>query len=149
MANEERNNRELVSSAEQSAVTRAVLAWFNNYEDKPAKKVDYEYLGKTSGLCLAVVQSAYKTRQYINGGYEAQFQFQIVYRLIADDINSRLDADEVLNQMGEWAEDNTPAPPDGISKWKIKRDTAAAIMARYDNNAEDHSISMTINYEVF
>lgn len=148
MANNEQS-RELVSSAEQSAVTRAVLTLLNSYEDKPAKKVDYEYLGKTGGLCLAVVQSAYKTRQYINGGYEAQFQFQIVYRLIADDIESRLDADEALNQMAEWTEDNLPDPPDGIAKWKIKRDTAASTMARYDNNAEDHSISMTINYEVF
>ena len=148
MANEEQT-RELVSAAEQSAVTRATLAWLNGYTDLPAKKVDYEYLGKTAGLCLAVVQSAYKTRQYINGGYQAQFQFQIVYRLIADDFNGRLDADEVLNEIGEWMENNTPAPPEGISRWKIKRDTASAIMARYDNNAEDHSISMTINYEVF
>ena len=145
MANE---TRELVSSAEQSTVTRAVLAFLNSYEDKP-KRVDYEFLGKTAGLCLAVVQSAYKVRQYITGVYEAQLQFTIVYRLIADDINARLDADEMLNQMAEWAENNLPAHPAGISRWKIKRDTASAVMQRYDNNAEDHSISMTINYEVF
>ena len=149
MANEQQTTVELVSSAEQSAVTRATLTWANSYTDLPASKVDYEFLGKTSGLCLAVVQSAYKTRQYINGGYRAQFQFQIVFRLIADDIDSRLDADEALNELGEWMENNVPDPPDGISMWKIKRDTAASTMARYDNDAEDHSISMTIIYEVF
>ena len=149
MANDEQTARELVSAAEQSAVTRAVIAWFNGYTDLPLSKVDYEYLGKTSGLCIAVVQAAYKIKQYINGGYQAQFQFQIVYRLIADDVDSRIDADEALNEMGEWAENNVPSPPDGISNWKIKRDTASACMARYDNNAEDHSISMTINYEVY
>lgn len=148
MANEEQA-RELVSAAEQSAVTRATLEWINNYSDLPASRVDYEYLGKTSGLCIAVVQSAYKTKQYINGGYQAQFQFQIVYRMICDDLSGRLDADEVLNEIGEWMENNIPDPPEGIARWKIKRDTAAALMARYDNNADDHSISMTINYEVF
>lgn len=148
MANEQQTV-ELVSSAEQSAVTRAVITWITSYENKPLNKVDYEYLGKTSGLCIAVVQSAYKTKQFINGGYQAQFQFQIVFRLIADDVNSRLDADEVLNELGEWMENNVPEPPEGIARWKIKRDTASAVMARYDNNAEDHSISMTINYEVF
>lgn len=145
---ERNNNRVLVSAAEQSAISRAVLTWLNSYEEKPYKKVDFEYLGKTAGLCVSVVQAAYKTRQYINGGYQAQYQFQIVYRLIANNVDDRLDADAALDAMGEWAEKNPPEVPEGINSWKVKRNTGAAVMARYDNNAEDHSIQLTIIYEV-
>lgn len=148
MANEEQR-RELVSATEQNEISRAVLIWLNSYEEKP-KKVDFEYLGKTSGLCLSVVQAAFKTRQYVLGGYQAQFQFQVVYRLIADDVNKRLKADEDLNKMGEWMETNIASLslPAGIVNERIRRDMAAALMARYDNTAEDHSISMTLTYEV-
>lgn len=146
---DEKKNRVLVSASEQSEIARAVLTWLNSYEEKP-KKVDFEYLGKTSGVCVSVVQAAFKTRQYITGGYQAQFQFQVVLRLIADDVDKRLKADEDLNKFGEWMEANITSLslPEGISNSRIKRDMAAAIMARYDNNAEDHSISMTLTYEV-
>ena len=42
---EEQRNQVLVSAEENAAISRAVLAWLNSYEDKPWKKVDYEYLG--------------------------------------------------------------------------------------------------------
>lgn len=142
------NKKELVSAEEQKRISRAVLEWLNSYEDKPGKKVDFEYLGKTSGLCLSTVQSAFKLRQYIVGGYEAQYQFQIVLRLIANDVNDRLDADAALDAFGEWAEQNPPDTPPGINRWRVRRDTGASFMERYDNNAEDHSIQMTLNYEV-
>ena len=139
----------LVSATEQAAISRAVLTWLDSYTEKPGAKVDFEYLGKTSGLCVSTVQTAYKTRQYINGGYQAQYQFSIVYRLIADNADARLDADEALNEMGEWAEQNPPGTlPEGVCNWRTKRDTGAALMARYDNNAEDHAIQLTLTYEV-
>ena len=146
---DENRNREYVSAEENAAISRAVLAWLNSYEEKPWNKIDFEYLGKSSGCCISVVQAAYKTRQYITGGYEAQYQFQIVSRLIADNVNLRLTADEDLNAIGAWAEHAEGLElPAGCNLRKVKRDTASALMARYDNNAEDHSISMTLTYEV-
>lgn len=145
---ERQQNRILVSASEQAEISRAVLTWLNTYDRLPTSKVDFEYLGKTSGFCLSVVQSAFKTKQYISGGYQAQFQFQLVYRLIASNADARITADEVLNEMGEWCETNTPTLPLGVNRWKCKRDTGASLMARYDNNAEDHAISLTILYEV-
>ena len=147
MAENNEQTRVLVSAAEQADISRTVLRWLNSYEGKP-RKVDFEFLGKTAGLCVSVVQAAFKTRQFINGGYQAQYQFQIVYRLIANNVEDRLAADEMLDTMGEWAENNPPELPEGINRWKVQRNTGAAVMARYDNNAEDHTIQMTLTYEV-
>lgn len=146
----ENNNvtRDLVSAQEQATIQRAVLAWLNSYPNKPLNKVDFEFLGKTSGLCVSTVQAAFKIRQYINGGYTAQYQFQVVYRLIASNADARIAADEALDTMGEWAEQNPPTLPEGMNLRKVKRDTSASVMARYDNNAEDHTINLTLTYEV-
>jgi len=142
------NVRILVSAEEQALISRTVLRWLNSCDIKPLNKVDFEFLGKTSGLCVSTVQTAYKTRQYINGGYQAQYEFQLVYRLIASNANERLDADEALNAMGEWAENNPPELPLGLNRWRVSRATGASTMARYDNNAEDHAIQLNLLYEV-
>ncbi len=140
--------RILVSASEQDTISRTVRRWLSSYEDLPASRLDFEYLGKTSGLTISTIQAAYKTRRYITGGYQAQYQFQIVYRVMAANADERLSADEELNAMAEWAEENPPELPEGINRWKVRRDTDASTMTRYDNGAEDHAIQMTIIYEV-
>lgn len=37
---------------------------------------------------------------------------------------------------------------DGIRVRKVKRDTAAALFARYEGDVEDHQILLTLIYEV-
>lgn len=144
------SNITLVPAEQQAQISRVMLQWLSGYTDKPLAKLDFENLGETSGLALSVIQGAIKTRQYIDGTYEAQYQFKIIYRAIANNAADRLDMDEILNEYGSWAENNTTRPVFGenIVVRKIKRDTAAACFARYDNGAEDHQILMTLIYEV-
>lgn len=144
---DDKKPKNLVSAAEQTKIARTVLEWLNTYDGKP-QKIDFEFLGKTKGLTVSTIQAAYKVKQYINGGYMAQYQFQIVYRLIASNADERLAADELLNAFGDWAERTPPDLPAGIIRWRTRRDNAASTMARYDNNAEDHAIQLTISYEV-
>ena len=147
MDNQNIIRRELVSASQNSDIERAVLAWLNSCPLKP-HKVEYSYLGKVSGICIGTIQSAFKTRKYIYGGYMAQYQFELRYRLIAANADERISADELLNSIGEWMENNIPTPPDGINWWKPNRTTGAAPDMAYDNGAEDHTIQITINYEV-
>lgn len=139
--------KELVSAAQNAAVERAVLAWINSCPLKP-RKVEYSFLGKTSGIAIGTIQSAFKIARYITGGYKAQYQFEIRYRLIAANADERITADELLNLIGEWMENNVPDPPEGVNWWKINRTTGAAPETAYDNGAEDHTIQLTIIYEV-
>lgn len=143
------SNITLVPAEQQAQISRVMLQWLSGYTDKPLSRLDFENLGETSGLALSVIQGAIKTRQYIDGTYQAQYQFKIIYRAIAENAADRLDMDEVLNAYGSWAESNTfPVFGDNIVVRKIKRDTAAAMFARYENGAEDHQILMTLIYEV-
>lgn len=140
----------LVPASENADVSRAVRKWLNTYPNKPLSKLDFEWLGKSSGLCISTIQAAYKTKQFIDGTYQAQYQFKIIYRTTATDADERITADEVLDKYGEWAEQNSGSLTiaDGISVKKVKRDTAAALFARYEGDVEDHQILLTLLYEV-
>lgn len=140
----------LVSAEENSRVARAMRAWLNEYPNLPTRKIEYEYLSADSGLTLTTAQAAYKTRSYIDGSYQAQYQYRLLYRLIAATTNERLAADELLNDIAAWAEARADKPQfgEGIKTLRITRNTVASIVARYEDGSEDHDILMTVLYEV-
>ena len=139
---------ELTITTESEQIARAVRSWLNTYPDKPMRLVDVEFLGETSGLALETVQAAYKTRSYVTGGYQAQYQFAILYRTIPATNNERLEADEVLNDYAVWAEANQPTLPESCRYVRLTRNTNAALLERQPNDAETHVIQFTLLYEV-
>lgn len=146
----EQKPKTLVSAEENADVSRAVRQWLNTYPNKPLSKLDFEWLGDDGGLCISTIQAAYKTKQFIDGSYQAQYQFKIIYRTTAKNADERMSADEVLDKYGAWAEADADSLTiaDGIRVRKVKRDTAAALFARYEGDVEDHQILLTLIYEV-
>lgn len=138
--------QEVTPEAEQ--VARAVRAWLQTYPDKPFSKLDVEYLGETAGLTISTVQAAYKTRRYILGGYQAQYQFALLYRMVPTTTNERLEADEVLNNYAAWAEASAPVLPSGCRFLRCNRTTNAALLGRDADGSEVHQILFTLLYEV-
>lgn len=99
-------------------------------------------------MSLTTIQGAYKTAQYIDGSYEAQYQFGILYRSLPTDSEERLDAESELNKLGEWAEGNWPDLGDGKNVTTVQRTSSASLLARYEDKVEDYQILMTMEYEV-
>ena len=138
--------RDIVPESEQ--VARAVRAWLNRYPAKPMRMVDVDFLGETSGLAMETVQAAYKTKRYITGGYQAQYQFAILYQTVATTANERLEADEILNNYAAWAEATPPELPENCQFIRVNRNTNAALLGRDANGSEVHQILFTLLYEV-
>lgn len=140
----------LVSADEEQEVGRSLLLWLNSYMDKPVDRINFEFLPADGpGMMLSTIQAAFKTRQYITGGYEAQYQFKIVYRTQPDDNDSRLSADEILNAIGAWAERSATKPDiSGARVKSVQRTTNASLFAAYDDGSRDHQILMNLIYEV-
>lgn len=136
---------DLVNPNEAGNIQRAVIAWI---VEGTGYTVDFEYLGEYSGLCVSTIQAANKTKTYILGGYEAQYQFAVYRRLYAENNDARIEADEELNMLSAWLEENPPTLPAGIRFKRLRRDSNAALLGRYDNGVEDHSITFTLFYEV-
>lgn len=138
--------RDIAPESEQ--VARAVRAWLQMCPNKPVRTVDMEYLGAETSLTLSTVQSAYKTRRYILGGYQAQYQFAILYQTIPTTTNERLEADEALNNMAAWIEATRPELPEQCRFLRCQRNTDAALLGRSEDGSEVHQILFTLFYEV-
>lgn len=149
MSTENENNVMLVGAVEEQQVSRAILLWLNGYTSKPVN-VKFEYLPKDGiGLALAAAQAPMIIQSYVDGSYEAQYQFSIIHRCQPIDDDERLSAEEMLNSFGDWCE--STAPPslgEGKTVTEIKKSTSASILARYEDGSEDYNIQMTLQYEV-
>lgn len=142
----------LVSGKEADQVSRILLGWLNQFPEKPVTRIEFEYLNVgVPSMAMSTIQAAYKTAQYILGGYRAQYQFKVVYRLQpGNSNNSRLKADEILNSLADWAVARTDKPVlgPGIHVLSIVSNTRSSLFGRYENGDEDHQILMTMTYEV-
>ena len=139
-----------VANEETDKISRKLLSWLNKWEDKPVKQIDYEYLiDDTQGMAMSTIQGAYKTAQYIFGGYKAEYQFKIIYRLQPSTTGQRLSADETLNEFANWIErTKPPILGDNINRVKFITNARSSMFGRYSDGTEDHQILMTMNYEV-
>lgn len=144
----------LVEKTEEENISREVMVWINKCPYVPDTLyrdiVLYENL-KDDQECMAIstIQGTYITKRYILGGHQAEYQFKIIYRVKpGSSIDGGLQADELLDKIGQWACDNLPYLGEGIRTVRVRVDARAAIFAAYTNGDEDHQILMTLTYEV-
>ena len=143
--------KKAVSAAEEDQVSRKLLVWLNTYPELPVDLIRFEFLpADTSAMAMSTIQAAYIVRKYITGGYVAEYQFKIIYRVKPGNSNDkRLKADEMLNALGDWATSETPPDiGDGRRVIRIEPTTRSSLFAVYENGDEDHQILMKMNYEV-
>lgn len=140
----------LVDQEKTDDITRKVLIWLNAYPDLPVGLIVPEPMlqEKTDGMELSVIQNGI-TRRYIIGGYEAQLQIGIYYRLFKPEgADNRLKAMQALNQLGVYACNQRPDLGEGVSFIRCEVTSQAALLAAYESGDEDYQILMTITYEV-
>ncbi len=140
--------RRLVNDSSPAQLSRALVSLINTDSDRPCD-VCMEYLTDEYGLALSVIQAPYVLRQYITGGYVAAYQFELIYRTLPVTDAERLEADETLDELVTWLLQNIDSLDlADISIKKAERQSLAALTARYQNGAEDHTSALSIEYEV-
>lgn len=147
----EQKPRALVAAAERDKIDRNVLIWLNSFPEKPIANFTTEsHLSvKDEGMALSSITSAYINRRYILGGYEAEYNFKVIYRIIpGNSMDKSLKADELLNRLGYWASENKPNLGEGIRVTRVTPTSQAELYAQYESGDEDHQIMMRITYEV-
>lgn len=153
MESERKKQRTLVSAEEVDKISRSMLVWANTFPEKPVTVIKYEFLSVDSeeetGMALSTIQGTYITRKYILGGYQADYQFKIIYRIRPGNSNDkRLQADEMLNRFGDWARTQKPDLGEGINSLKVEPTTQSSKFAAYEDGYEDYQILMRLTYEV-
>lgn len=150
----------LVSAEEQDKVSRNVLVWLNEFPDipdevrdgNPLAPINFELLEPNKPcMALSTIQAPYKAKEYITGGYQAEYQFKVIYRIVPGltaSPNKRLAADELLDRLGDWISQSIPDLGAGISNIRVGATTRSSLFAMYENGDEDHQILMKMTYEV-
>lgn len=150
----------LVAAEEEDKISRNVLIWLNTFPDipdsvlagNPMTPINFEFLTDNKPcMALSTIQAPYIVERYIIGGYKAEYQFKVIYRIIPGATSSpdkRLKADETLDGFGDWASRGKPDLGPGIRALKVEATTRASLFAMYENGDEDHQILMKLTYEV-
>lgn len=143
--------RSPLPGGERDKIDRKVLLWLNTFPEKPAAAFTTQsHLPPDgAGMALGALTSAYINWRDILGGYEAEYQFRVIYRIMpAGSVDKSLLADELLNRLGDWAVRNPPDLGDGIQVRAAEPTSQAELYGVYENGCEDHQILMKLTYEV-
>lgn len=145
----------LVSKSEEDKVSRNMVVWANTFPDLPDDlsgdiAINFEYLvADFPCMALSTIQSTNIVKRYILGGYQAEYQFKIIYRIKpGKSIDKRLKADELLDRFGDWARTQRPHIGDNMRVIRIEASTRSSLFAMYENGDEDHQILLKMTYEV-
>ena len=142
--------KKAVSAAEEYQVSRKLLVWLNTYPEKPVDLIRFEFLpADTTAMAMSTIQAAYILKKYILGGYKAEYQFKLIYRIKPGNSNDkRLKADELLDALGDWTIGQRPDIGEGKKAVSVEPTTRSSLFAVYENGDEDHQILMKLTYEV-
>lgn len=142
---------ELLAAKSAMSAVRSVRTWLNTCTELPTGlTVSFEDLPENDvGICLSTEQAPVYAARYIAGGYRAQYDFRIIYRVLPSDDGDMLDAVEALTDICAWCE--TTAPPDlgDAVNEKITRTSDVAVLAVYEDGTSDYSASLSLTWEVF
>lgn len=139
-----------VTAQERETVAQAVLSWINGYTNKPVKKIAYEFLSDKVVPCMSLSAQAspYKSKQYIDGSYQAIYQFYVYYRARPTTDAARLAIDESLDRLASWCMESMPDISGHIVPQRVECTQSANMVVRYDDGTEDHSVALQLIYEV-
>ena len=142
--------KKAVSAAEEYQVSRKLIVWLNTYPEKPVDLIRFELLpADTTAMAMSTIQAAYILKKYILGGYKAEYQFKLIYRIKPGNSNDkRLKADELLDALGDWTIGQRPDIGEGKTVVSVEPTTRSSLFAVYENGDEDHQILMKLTYEV-
>ena len=142
---------EFLAAKSALSAVRAVRDWLRSCPDLPhGLTLTFEDLPENDvGICLSTEQAPAYAARYITGGYRAQYDFRVIYRVLPSDDGDMLAAVEALTDVCAWCE--TTAPPDledAINE-KITRTSDVAVIAVDEDGTNDYSASLTLTWEVF
>ena len=101
VSNRKEKPRILAAAEEVDKISRSMLVWVNTFPEKPVEIIKYEFLeteqGEETAMALSTIQGTYITKRFILGGYQAEYQFKLIYRIKPGRSNDkRLEADRCV-----------------------------------------------------
>ena len=144
----ENEKNALTTATEQQLISKIFLDIVNGCPDIPNLTVQYGILDDSESMCLIPNGKAIYTKQWISGSYEAQFPASLIYRVRPADTLKRLEAQKVIDQIGEYLENMSYPRIDGNRTiQKIERLSNSELVYRDESGIEDWQLNLNLIYK--
>lgn len=101
-------------------------------------------------ICVRVQPETYKTHEYVDGSYEAQVTFLVVYRqLHITNASERISAIDLVNRFGEKLEsmEEFDTGIEGVEVNSISQKDTAGLIYRDGSGIEDNGATFVLRYD--
>lgn len=101
-------------------------------------------------ICIRLFDDATKTHEYIDGSYEAQIIFSLIYRrLSVNGVSERVNVIDLINQFGVYCDtiEEFKFDNDMVYINAITQQTNAGLIYRDDSGIEDNSANFVLRYD--
>ena len=101
-------------------------------------------------VCIRLFDDATKTHQYVDGSYEAQIRFSVIYRrLSVNGVSERIDSIDIINQLGSLFDstEEFEINDDTIYINSISQQTNAGLVYRDNSGIEDNGANFILIYD--
>lgn len=101
-------------------------------------------------ICIRLFDDATKLHEYVDGSYEAQIKFSLIYRrLSVNGVAERINAIDIINQFGMYCDtiDEFEFDDDLIYINSIAQQTNAGLIYRDNSGIEDNSANFVLRYD--
>lgn len=101
-------------------------------------------------ICIRLFDDATKLHDYVDGSYEAQIRFSLIYRrLSVNGVAERINAIDIINQFGMYCDtiEEFEFDNDLIYINSIAQQTNAGLIYRDNSGIEDNSANFVLRYD--
>ena len=101
-------------------------------------------------ICIRLFDDAIKIHEFVDGSYEAQIRFSLIYRRLGvNGVFERVNVIDLINQFGMYCDtiEEFDFDDDMIYIDTIKQQTNAGLIYRDDSGIEDNSANFVLRYD--
>ena len=101
-------------------------------------------------ICIRLFDDATKTHQYVDGSYEAQIRFSVIYRRLSVNwVSERINSIDLINQLGSLFDTTEEFEIDNDTIYinSISQQTNAGLLYRDDSGIEDNGANFILKYD--
>lgn len=145
------NKQSLIPVSEQMLLVNYVIELVK--KSGIFKNLDVKLNFLSSGkdcICIRLFDDATKISEYVDGSYEAQIRFSLIYRrLSVNGVSERVNAIDLINQFGMYCDkiENFEFDSDTIYIDTIAQQTNAGLIYRDNSGIEDNSANFVLRYD--
>ena len=144
-------NKPAVPISEQTRLIEFVIELIKAMPEVSELQVNLNFVDASHDMiCVRLSKDTYKIAEYVDGSYEAQLAFSVIYRrLHVTGIDERLAAIDLVNRIGSALEaiEIFDTGIDGVEVSCISQKESAGLLYRDSSGIEDNGASFILRYD--